>query len=66
MKPAAIPTLGALLSGALIASLNAARADVVRYVFVEVDHPRQSFGVVVAPRGVENIISRLGVPCVAI
>ena len=31
MKPAAIPTLGALLAGALIASLNAARADVVRY-----------------------------------
>ena len=31
MKPAAILTLGALLTGALIASLNAARADVVRY-----------------------------------
>ena len=31
MKPAAIPTLGALLASALIASLNAARADVVRY-----------------------------------
>ena len=31
MKPGAIPTLGALLAGALIASLNAARADVVRY-----------------------------------
>jgi hypothetical protein len=44
MRPGAILTLGALLSGTLMASLDAGRADVVRYVFVEVDHPRQSFG----------------------
>src|ERR1700736_4757227 len=31
MQPGAILTLGALLSGALMASLNAAWADVVRY-----------------------------------
>jgi transcription antitermination factor NusG len=33
-----------------------------RYVFVEVDHPRQSFGSVRACNGVEGIISSLGVP----
>jgi transcription antitermination factor NusG len=33
-----------------------------RYVFVEVDHPRQSFGPVAEARGVENIIFDLGVP----
>ena len=31
MKPRAIPTLGALFASALIASLSAARADVVRH-----------------------------------
>ena len=35
-----------------------------RYMFVEVDYPRQSFGPVKAVRGVEDIISHLGVPCV--
>jgi transcription antitermination factor NusG len=35
-----------------------------RYMFVEVDHPRQSFGPVAAAKGVESIISLMGVPCV--
>lgn len=34
-----------------------------RYVFVEVDHPRQSFDAVASAQGVESIISHLGVPC---
>ncbi len=33
-----------------------------RYLFVEVDYPRQSFGAVKAVNGVETIISTLGVP----
>lgn len=33
-----------------------------RYVFVEVDHPTQSFGAVKAVNGVETIISTLGSP----
>ena len=31
---------------------------------MEIDYPRQSFGPVRAVRGVEDIISHLGVPCV--
>jgi transcription antitermination factor NusG len=33
-----------------------------RYLFVEVDHPRQSFGAVKAVNGVETLISTLGKP----
>lgn len=33
-----------------------------RYLFVEVDHPRQSFGAVKAVNGVETFISNLGLP----
>jgi transcription antitermination factor NusG len=33
-----------------------------RYLFVEVDHPRQNFGTVKAVNGVETLISTLGVP----
>lgn len=33
-----------------------------RYLFVEVDHPRQSFGTVKAVNGVETLISTLGRP----
>lgn len=33
-----------------------------RYLFVEVDHPRQSFGAVKAVNGVETLISTLGRP----
>lgn len=33
-----------------------------RYLFVEVDHPRQSFGAVRAIHGVEGIVSNLGRP----
>ena len=35
-----------------------------RYLFVEVDYPRQSFAPVRAARGVQDIVSHLGVPCV--
>lgn len=34
-----------------------------RYVFVEVDYPRQDFGTIKAVNGVETIISNLGAPC---
>jgi transcription antitermination factor NusG len=33
-----------------------------RYLFVEVDHPRQSFAAVQAAQGVESIISHMGIP----
>jgi transcription antitermination factor NusG len=33
-----------------------------RYLFIEVDHPRQSFGAVKAVNGVETLISNLGLP----
>jgi transcription antitermination factor NusG len=33
-----------------------------RYLFVEVDHPRQNFGAVKAVNGVETLISTLGTP----
>jgi transcription antitermination factor NusG len=35
-----------------------------RYLFVEVDYPRQSFDDVAGAQGVESIISLMGVPCV--
>jgi transcription antitermination factor NusG len=35
-----------------------------RYLFVEVDCPRQSFDDVAGAQGVESIISLMGVPCV--
>lgn len=34
-----------------------------RYLFVEVDYPRQSFGAVRLCNGVETILSNQGVPC---
>src|ERR1035437_8775486 len=34
-----------------------------RYLFVEVDHPRQSYSTVRACNGVESLLSNLGVPC---
>jgi transcription antitermination factor NusG len=34
-----------------------------RYLFIEVDHPRQNFGAVRDCRGVETLISNLGAPC---
>jgi transcription antitermination factor NusG len=33
-----------------------------RYMFVEVDYPRQSFGQLMATRGVEAVIPSAGVP----